>query len=91
MLHSYTHLLGKILITARVALIGDEKHEFIYLGDTLIKKYQVSKYSLKAIKRWCRLYLRKNLQNPLPAAQGHPDRVGKVGKADAPLRSGDYL
>jgi len=59
MLHSYTDLLGEALITARFALIGDERHELIYLGDTLIKKYKASSHSLKAIKRYCRLYLLK--------------------------------
>lgn len=57
MLHSYTHLLGQTLITARFALISDERQEIIYLGDTLIKKYPADNYSLKAVKRYCRLYL----------------------------------
>lgn len=57
MLHSYTNLLGETLSTARFALIGDGRHEFLYLGDTLIKKYEINKYSLKAVKRYCRLYL----------------------------------
>jgi len=60
MLHSYTDLLGETLIAARFALIGDERNELIYLGDTRIKKYPASRYSLKAIKRWCRLYLQNH-------------------------------
>jgi len=59
MLHSYTDLLGETLITARFALIGDERKEFIYLGDTMIKKYKAGSRSLKTIKRYCLLYLQK--------------------------------
>lgn len=59
MLHSYTDLLGQELIAAGFALIGDEKDELIYMGDTMIKKYKAKKYSLKVIKQWCRLYLHK--------------------------------
>ncbi len=63
MLHSYTELLGETLITARFALISDERHEFLYLGDTLIWKYPVGNYSLKTIKRYCRRYLIKKEVN----------------------------
>lgn len=66
MLHSYTELLGKTLITARFTLLSDERQEIIYLGDTLIKKYPATKYSLKAVKRYCRLYLRDQAAKPKP-------------------------
>jgi len=58
MLYNYTDLLGPELIVAGFTLIDDNREEFIYLNESLIKKCQVNKYSLKTIKHWCRLYLK---------------------------------
>ena len=58
MLYNYTDLLGPELIAAGFTLIDDDREEFIWLNESLIKRYKANKYSLKTIKHWCRLYLK---------------------------------
>jgi len=59
-IQNYTEFLGTDLILYGFTLIGDGKTEILLYDAEAIKSWSVDKYSLKAIKRYCRLYLQKN-------------------------------
>jgi len=54
---NYTELLGETLIKAGFTLCGDGHVEVLARYGRCVKYYPTNKYSLKAIKRYCRMYL----------------------------------
>lgn len=63
-----TDLLGSQLIAPGFRLYLNRYRHHLVFGGKDIKRFSVNHYSLKAIKRYCRLYLRKIRD---PGTNGH--------------------
>ena len=57
MVYNYSDLLGTHLFYYGFRLIGYKKVELIIYRGTVIKRYPAQRHSLKAIKRYCWLWL----------------------------------
>lgn len=53
----YSSLLGDDLLAAGFTLISNGQLEFLDRYGTRLKRWKADKYSLKAVKRYCKLYL----------------------------------
>ena len=62
MFSDFTGLLGDRLIAAGFRLYLNRHGQHLVFNGRDLKRHSVDSYSLKAIKRYCRLYLRK-IQN----------------------------
>lgn len=58
-IQNYTEFLGTDLILYGFTLISDGRAEILLYDSEAIKSWSINKYSVNAIKRFCRLYLRK--------------------------------
>lgn len=57
--HDFTDLLGDRLVAAGFRLYLNQYGQHLVFGGKDIKRHTVDAYTLKAIKRYCRLYLRQ--------------------------------
>jgi hypothetical protein len=63
MTRDLTYLLGSQLVAAGFKLYLDGHYQHLVFAGQDLKRHPADAYSLKAIKRYCRLYLLHTTQN----------------------------